>query len=1675
MIANAGGYGIYAYGCSNLVIQGNYIGTDASGQKAFGCTYDGISLDLDNKVLVGGTNSGEGNVIDANGYSGMTIGRYGASTNVAIYGNTIGFAASVSITNKLVRSHLLGGGTPGKSPRLGGALPNHDSPIDLVMIDANCPYTSIIGATPSTGLIGQNFLYAGNGSCVNVLSGNCELGANTYSCPIGSAPCTVSPGANNNQPAPTVSGVTYSGSILSGTVSGNGPASTSLTGESYWVSPANGNNEYDPIGSNPFFDITTDGGGTFTWSLHQSDPAPPAGVTGVAVAITDPCGSSPLSTPASASTAQPPPPPPGTTVANNVESGNSGCPVSTMTGELYETPPPDITLGGPLPLVFQRYYAASLKRDGFITGRLGDNWLHNYEQLLITVSSNVVEVITEFGRVIQFTNTAGGYVLMGRQDIPYQLIGSGANYILGNPHTQRLHTFNSSGQLTQIADGRGNTQTLSYSGNLLTTVADGLGQSLTFQYDASGFLTNITDGSRSVGFIQSGTLLTQSIDPLGNGTTYTYDATNAVSGLLTMATQPEGNTPYTQTFNSSGQVVVQVEAGLQPGTNTFSYIGTTNATMTDPLGYQSQDIHTSAGQLARSGNQAGLSVVMGYNAAGQRTAVTDRLGRTVLMSYHPASGKMASLTNADGTVTTFAYTSHTTAGLTFYDLAQMTFPDGTSESFTYDAWGNALIRTDRAGQVWHFSYNGRGQLLTAQNPAGGLITLTYNSDGTLASRQDSDTGTTTFLYDQFRRLTNTVNPDATSIKMAYDAAGRLTRVTDELGHSFAYAYDRNGSLRTMTDPSGAVAGFGYDPRNRLLQSTNRLGAVTTLIYDARGLLVTNLSPTADITAFTYDARRRPASQMDPAGNVWLSGYDNEDLVATTANPLGQTAAVNRNTMGSVTNATDPLNNTVSFTRDTLQRTTLTLDALARSNNFAYDARGEVVSAGRSGIGSAIYQRNALGLLSSLTDLNSNNWTLNYTTMGRLLAITDPLNRITSHTYDSRGRLLRTVFADNSTCTNSYDAVGNPVGSQYSAGPKLQYTYDALNRLVAADNIALSYDAESRTTNTVSSGVNFGATYDLSGRLTGATYYNGAFAVHYAYDRRGLLTNVSDTLTGANVSFAYDVAGQLTGVTRANGVNGSYHYDANGRLTHYQDGGSIDLQLTYDAAGQITTNTMTVPLDAAGLLAPTQANLHYDAAQQITGAGYAYDVRGRQIAAPGHSYGWDGATRLQTVDGVTLGYNGLNQLLTRTQGGVTRRYFYNRAIARSPILAERNETSSQMERYYVWTPGGQLLYLIDATKGNAVSYYHFDPIGSTLALTAANGSISDAYAYSPYGVLLGHTGTNSQPFTYIGEYGVRSESAAGLYDMRARYYDPVSARFLSVDPLWPRLSQPESLNPYEYALRNPASYNDPLGLCAGAINAVAGGVMAVGNSVQAGADLANGQALQLCESASNILFDWHEGFLHGAIAAEDESMTVLEFCEATDEAGAAARVNFQFSVAPHNPFAPNLAGEKLFINSNVEMQARRYWWQNTQSEVAQLEEKGSQIAGKASKLKALGTGLAVVGAAVQTGAAVYQDYKNGAGVVITATDAGATVVANVAIVAAPPVAAADFVTGGAISGGIHNAAITPNTVARVALGRVTTGDADAIKVTYTRFAVGRWAWFAGEYYYALVTGNPLPQK
>jgi RHS repeat-associated protein len=1450
---------------SGTVIQGNYFGTDPTGLVA-DFNYICISISGSSGNLIGGASPGAGNVIVGKGIADVSLNN-GANNNV-VQGNFIGTDATgmnslhtgnlnigvlVAATGTTTATNnLIGGSTDGARNVISGltsdgvqfnglqvsndvvqgnylgvaadgvtALGNAYSGVNVYGATSNLITGNLIGNNGSAGISGVYLYYATNNLVFgNTIYSNQFNGVTMIAGPDiisqnsiydngglsidagGDGPTPNTPNGNSNYPVLT--SARQGSTDIDGSM--NGKKNCAYHIEFFYNPPG-------PPGRAKFFlgasDVTTDDSGNAMIHVSFSFTAPLGYLISATATATCP-GTAQETSEVSvysivvAAVSNTPVTP--ISSANNDWSGTVGHPVNTFNGELFDLLPPDLDLGGPMPLVFQRYYAAFLKKDGLIAGKLGDNWLHNFEMTLTVTASNTVNIVNNRGRLIPFTNSAGNFILLGRQDVPFQLATNGGNYILGDPRSQMLYTFDSSGKLITIADGHGNVQTLTYVSGLLVTVTDGLGRNLNFNY-TNGLLGSVTDGTRSVGFIQTGNNLTTVSDALGFVTTYSYDPTNALSGLMTAAIKPIGNIPFAQAFNTNGQVLTQTEAGTN--ITSISYSNNTT-TITDPIGNVREDVHTPTGELASFTDESSETITLGSNPAGQRTSVTDRLGQTTLINFHAPSGKPSAITNADGTMTFFNYSPRTNSGIVFYDLSQTVYPDDTMESFTYDTNGNVLNRTDRAGRIFSFSYNNRGQVLNATNPLGGVITFTYDISGRLASRMDTDTGLATFQYDSLNRLTNIIHPDSTTSQAAFDANDRLVSLKDERNNTTSFAYDQNNRLIATTDASLQVTHFAYDSRDRLVQATDRLGHNLGFSYDTLDHVATVTNRNGNATTFTYDSRRRLASLADPGGKMWSFSYDNEAIPASFTNPLGQTDSQTVNLLGYRVAFTNALGQGSSVARDAMERTTNAVDEISRTNGFGYDARGLLASTTAPLIGTANYQRNNLGLLSGITGLNGEQWNFAYTLMGRLQSLADPLNRTSLYFYDNRGRLQRTVFADGVTRSNSYDQASNPTRRQYGGGPDLQFTYDSLNRLTAANDLAFAFDPEGRVTNTVSSGVNQGATYDADGRLTSITCQNGAFTVNYTYDSRDRLTQVGDTFTGTQINFNYDDAGRLTGITRPNGVNGTYTYDAAGRLTRIQEGSIIDIQYTVDAAGQVVAANFTAPLDPATLLAPAMPTFAYDAAHQIKNSGYAFDARGRQTASPGHLYQWDGASRLVGIDGVALAYNGANDIETRTSGGVTTRYFYNHALGLTPIMAERNESTLQVQRYYVWTPGGQLLYLIDAANGNAVSFFHYDRVGSTLALTSGAGAVTDAYAYSPYGLLLGHTGTSQQPFTYIGEFGVRGESAANLYHMRARYYDPMSVRFLTRDSLWPRLAENRTLDPYNFVSESPLNSIDPLG-------------------------------------------------------------------------------------------------------------------------------------------------------------------------------------------------------------------------------------------------------------------------
>ena len=1144
----------------------------------------------------------------------------------------------------------------------------------------------------------------------------------------------------------------------------------------------------------------------------------------------------------------------------DVETPEDKDPIDMATGAfLYENA--DISIGGPEPmgLSFIRYYSSGGK---YSLEPLGYGWSHNYAIFLrphsdggpglgqrqptdaasmVTYAYVSLDLLKNQRNIRGWTITSLAakwamdqlidnavsvhigpkvfeYIKLANETynpppgIRRDLVQSGSNFSLQGEFNDCL-IFDAEGKITTWKDTNNNTMTFAYDGNgMLQTITDGFGRTLTFAYSGDR-LASVTDfAGRSISFEYTDNNLTTHRDAENNTWSYGYDSEHRMSSVI----NPLTNVVVTNVYDDQGRVEAQADA-LDNTTN-FYFSGFRNI-LKNPDGNQIVFYLDDEGRMISQQDALGHRYYFVYNGQGHLVSLTDRLGETTGFTYHDESGKIASITNAKGHTINYTYTvqdqtftnpnSSEQFNFIFYNLNRIEYLDGTYEEFTYDDEGNMLTRKDRAGKTWQYEYNSQGQVTKITNPAGGVTNYTY-AGGTLASSKDSDTGVTTYGYDAYNRLNRITHPDSTFSQIAYNANDQVTSVTDERGKTTTYEYDANDNLIKVTDPAGSETQYGYDLMDRVVQVTDRLGKNTDMTYDNMGHLASITNPNGIATSFSYDLRGW-LNQITHGGQTWHSAYDDEGVVSSRTTPLGYTTTYQTDKLGYTTGITDPLNMTNTFTRDVMSRITKIADPLSRETRYGYDSRGLLSSVTKPVIGSATYTRNDLGLLSLIPDLNGQNWTFRYTNMGRLQSRTDPLSNIWQYIHDTRGRLKQTSYPDGATQTRTYDDAGNIVRRLYSDGTDLQFTYDELNRLLTANNLTLTRDAESRITNTKNSATNFGATYDDGGRLKTVTYNNGAFTITYSYDdTTGLLSRVTDSLTGTQIDFTYNNDTKLTGITRSNAVNTTFTWDNASRLTRIQDGSIIDIQYTLDAAGQVTQADMNVPLNPADLLTSDTDTFTYDAASQVSTAAYSYDARGRLTDSPGHTYTWDGASRLTGIDGVTLTYNGMGDLITRTEGGTTTHYYYNYAIGLKPIVAEKDEGTGEFLRYYVWTPDGNLLYMIDAANDNRVYFYHFDRTSSTLALTDASGTVTDSWAYTPYGVLLAHKGTNDQPFTFVGKYGVKQEGNLGLYHMRARYYDAITGSFITRDPLRPIITNPKELNPYQYVGRDPVNFVDPKG-------------------------------------------------------------------------------------------------------------------------------------------------------------------------------------------------------------------------------------------------------------------------
>ncbi len=1045
---------------------------------------------------------------------------------------------------------------------------------------------------------------------------------------------------------------------------------------------------------------------------------------------------------------------------------------------------------GPMPVEFHGYYASMLAREGLASGHLGTNWLGTYDWSL-SVSGPMVNVVTNRGQLIQFQqNVTGGYDLLRPTNEKYQLALVGPMYRLTYPSRRRVYLFDSATRLlSQILDAHGNSLNLSYSGGFLSQVTDGLGRTLTFSYDVSGNVTMVSDGTRSVSYAYTGSLLTGVTDAAGHTRTYAYGP-GPIQGLLIGVTEPLGNSPLTQAYDSSGRVTSQTDA--LGNTSTYAYDAPSGNVFTDPLGNAWTYRHDPYKLTALIDPAVGTTSFT-YDASGRLATMTRPLGDMTSFAYDAASGYPSRIIRTDGTLVGWGYSSHTVGGATLFDVATATYPDGASESYGRDAAGNLTDFADRSGFHWLGTYNPRGQLLTGTNPSGGVTTLGYASNFTVVLLSDNAGNATSFSYDALSRLTQITWPGGSARSFAYDNVDHVTGVADERGKLWSYAYDANERLMTTTDPLLRNTQLVWDSNDRLSQVVDPLGRARVYAYDPAGSLASMTDRTGNMTSYQYDALGRLLRAIDPAGGANTYSYDANSREVAAQDPLGHSTSFGYDMLDRMIHMTDPVGTGIDYTYDAMGRLLTATAPLGHMERFGYDPRGLLTSF-FDVTSETDFARTPLGEVSQLTDPNRNVWPRSYDPQGRLTGSADPLARGRSYAYDSRSRPIRIQRPDGSIRQVVYDPAGHVTGESYSGGPSFAYTYDDANRLLSATGASFAYDAAGRMTS--SNGLTM--TYDNEGRITSETYAPGK-VVSYSYNSRGLLTGVTDWIGGAT-SFTYDAAQRLTGIMRPNGTTATYGYDSADRLIlsvelppNPNDPPLASIAITRDALGRPTSIDRRQPL-MPGATSPATTSFTYDAASQING--FSWDPLGRLVSDGTRSFQWDGASRLMHyvagADSPSFSYDAFGRMLTRTLGSTTEQYVWNYADGRPklqglddrlmfalgrPTLDAVYQGATPL-RYYIHTPSGLLLHSVDAATG-ARLFYHYDESGNTIFLTNTSSSIQTEYAYTPFGgvTALGQTGTN--PFTFGAAAGAVQVGTSGLF---SRYgstiFDAVTKRVIS---------------------------------------------------------------------------------------------------------------------------------------------------------------------------------------------------------------------------------------------------------------------------------------------------------
>jgi RHS repeat-associated protein len=1009
-----------------------------------------------------------------------------------------------------------------------------------------------------------------------------------------------------------------------------------------------------------------------------------------------------------------------------------------------------------------------------------------------------------------------------------------------NAYSQTLAYF-STGELRERVDADGNKTTYTY---------DGASRQLTM-VDPDG---NVVGGTPSLHTWTTvpdpNDRVKQVTDPLGHSSFTSYDG----AGNVLTATDRNANITANQYDNAARLRTVKQKPDpvVQP---TLEY---TTTVLRDGNG--------NAAQVTQDKQGAGAVTVTtdyGYDALNRLTSVTTHPGAPAPANLTTAyvldgNGNATRRTTADGVVTDYTYDA-----MSRLRTVTATAAPAVSITYDYDELSRRISMIDETGTST-YGYDGMSRLTQAIQPNGtlgygydldsnrttltyptvGSVTSIYSPAGRLSNLTDwasrpstysySAAGlvktltvpggmTTTYTYDEAQRLTTLVNATAagtiTSHTYTLDNEGNRTAVDELMAGGAAASVKANSDTGTTVQDHPSVA-IGADNAAYLIWDDARDGNAS--IYFDRRDPVTGLWGTTDVKVNTDTGTRiqqNPAITMDASSNayaVWQderNGAGKADIffrkrtaagtwvspdVKVSDDPGASGGAVQRNpriagTPAGVETAVwvdlRASQNNIYSSQLVAGGTTWPANKKITDNTAALkDFPDVAVDAANTAY--AVWQDSRNGnpdiFFSSLIS-GATNWAANVKISDETGAVAATMPRLGS---DSAGNLT-VVWLDARTTPIKVRAARRPAGGAWSASIEISPAP------ASAQSLALAVRPD-------------GYAWASWGDVRAGASNSDIWASRYdpnlnSWSAPQRLDDDPGTTAQLSPAIAFSV-GETMLAWRDNRL--SANGDTQARRVVFAPGLSDHLALAYDGLNRLKSVNGPVPESFA-----------LDGASNVTnrsGTAETYDAANRLRIDGSTTNTWSDADRLVQRGSDILGYDALDRLRTSTIAGTARTYTYN---GDSLLKSRTQGTATQ----FLWDPSSSPSRLLKQGSDNIV--YGLGPLyvvkadATTLTFArdgsknvraeiSSSGAVSAAFRYRAYGQTA--QGTIPAP-SYLG-LASQLIDPSGLYYMRARWYDALTGRFLTRDPVSGESSDPRMFNRYYYAGANPVLLTDPSGAC-----------------------------------------------------------------------------------------------------------------------------------------------------------------------------------------------------------------------------------------------------------------------